>query len=317
MTKVKLGGNFNEVPDAKPAKSGLYTGEIVSVEQKNSKNDEDMVEIRWNLVGDENGKKLPKKDQPDPVWSWHPTDPESSWARRMKELLRALGVKLTGSIDIKEGSKALLQIKEGTDDSGNARANVAKIIKLGSNGAEAAEDEDEEEDDEAGATVDLDEMDRDQMKVLAKEYGVRVLKKDDDDALRAKIQAAMPEDDEEEEDEEEDDEEEEDAVDLDTLNRAELKAFKNENAPDVKILKSDSDDDIRGKIAEAMGAESEDDEEEDDEEEGGDNYDELDFKTLSSEAKDRDIEIPTKGTAAKKKATLIARLRKDDAEEPV
>lgn len=327
--KVKLGGNFNEVPDSAPAPIGLYTGKVAAVDERPSNAGEPMIEVRWELVADAKGKglkdpKTGKKAAYDPVFTYHPLDPDASWARRMKELLTALGVKLTGTVDIKNGSKALLRLKDGEDQDGNYRPNVSKIMKLG---AAPADDEDEDEDEteeaedeeaegeEEEETVDLDSLSRAEMKQFIKdnELGIRVLTKDDDDTLREKIKAALPEEEEEEEEEEEseeEEEEEEDTVDLSELDRNELKAFIKENNLEVKVLKKDSDDDVRSKIAEAL-PDGDDEEEEEESDEDGDNYDELSPDQLKQECKDR--ELSDKG----KKSALIARLRKDDAEEPV
>lgn len=322
--KVKLGGNFNEVPDSKPAPVGLYTGKIAAVDERDSNNGEPMIEVRWDLVGDAKGKglkdpKSAKKAAYDPVFTYHPLDPDASWARRMKELLNALGVKLTGTVDIKTGAKALLRLKEDTGQDGEYRPNVAKIMKLGadtgSDEEEPEEEEEESEEEEEEEGVDLDELSRKELLAINKdqELGLKT-RSMDDDALREAIREALSDETEEEEEEpeeeEEEEEEEEDTVDLSELSRAELKKFKTENNLDVKVTTKMSDDDIREAISEALGG-GDDAEEEEEEEEGGDNYDELDPDTLKQECKDR--ELPTTG----KKSALIARLRKDDQEEPV
>jgi hypothetical protein len=271
-----------------------------------------MVEVRWKLVKDANGKPLKdpktgKKAQYDPIFTYAPLDPESSWARRMKELLTAIGVKLTGTVDIKTGTEALLRLKEDKDQDGNYRPNVAKILKLGSVNSD---EEDEEEEDES--EVDLSELNRTHLKKFIKdnELDVTVKKSMSDDDLRAAIAEAIGGSDDEEEDEEEEEDGEEE-VDLSELDRSELKAFIKENKLDVKVLKNDSDDDLRAKIAEAMGGDEEEEGEEEEEEDGGDNYDELTPDQLRQECRDR--ELDDKG----QKKTLIARLRKDDQEEPV
>lgn len=325
--KVKLGGNFNEVPDSKPAPVGLYTGKIAAVDERDSNNGEPMIEVRWDLVGDAKGKGLKdpksgKKAAYDPVFTYHPLDPDASWARRMKELLNALGVKLTGTVDIKTGAKALLRLKEDTGQDGEYRPNVAKIMKLGADTAsdeeeddeveEAEEAEDEADEEEEG--VDLDELSRKELLAINKEQELGLKTRSlDDDALREAIRAALSEDEEEEEEaEEEEEEEDDDTVDLSEYNRSELKKFKKDNDLDIKITTKMSDDDIRAAIAEALGSdEEEEDEEEGDDDEDGDNYDDLEIGALKQECKDR--ELPDTG----KKSALIARLRKDDQEEPV
>lgn len=118
---------------------------------------------------------------------------------------------------------------------------------------------------------------------------------------------------EEEEEEEEEAEEDDDEVDLDELDRKGLKAHIKELGLEVKVLKSDSDDDVREKIKEAQGGEEEPEEEEGDDDEDGDDYDEWSQKELLDEIKERGITFKKgqlKGDKLKKKA--VAALRKDD-----
>lgn len=131
----------------------------------------------------------------------------------------------------------------------------------------------------------------------------------------AKKAAPAPDEDEEE------DEETEDNGALDELSRAELKQLIKDEELDVRVLKSMTDDDLREAITEARPEdedEEEDDEEEEEEEDDeeeeedeGDNYDDLGLAELRQELKDR--ELDSKG----RKPVLIARLRTDDAEDPV
>ena len=78
--------------------------------------------------------------------------------------------------------------------------------------AAESDDEDEEDEDEEEEEVDLDSLDRNELKALIKEQelDVKVLRKDDDDALREKVREALGEDDEDEEDEDEEDDDDED-----------------------------------------------------------------------------------------------------------
>jgi hypothetical protein len=133
-----------------------------------------------------------------------------------------------------------------------------------------------------------------------------------------------PEDEEPEDDEEGDDEE---SVDLDALDRKELKALIKEEELDITVKKSMTDDNLRELIAAAMSdddeEESDDDEDDDDDEEEddtkeesseddeeGDDYDSWAVPALKKELKDREL------TATGPKKALIARLRKDDGDEP-
>lgn len=102
-------------------------------------------------------------------------------------------------------------------------------------------------------------------------------------------------DDEAGEDDAEPDDDDEDGVELDELDRTELKKFIKEQELEIVVKKSMSDDDIRAAIAEAMGA---DDDEPD--------YSSMDLDELKATCKERGL----KTTGSKK--LLIARLEKDD-----
>jgi SAP domain/Protein of unknown function (DUF669) len=141
-------------------------------------------------------------------------------------------------------------------------------------------------------------------------------KSDEDEPEPETPEAEEPEDDEEGEE-----------LDLDALSRSELKKLIKDEELEITVKKSMTDDDIRALIAEAMGGD-EDEEEDDDEEpeeddeqgdeaesegddeEEDDGYDDMSVADLKAELKER--ELPTNGA----KKVLIARLRKDDQEEP-
>jgi len=145
------------------------------------------------------------------------------------------------------------------------------------------QDREEESEEDVSLAEQLEDMDRSALKKLIKdeELEIKVYKSTDDDDLRAAILAELGESEAEEDDEsddeeasaesedevEEDDEgDDEDEVDLDDLDRSELKAFIKENRLEVSIKKKDDDDDIREKIKAAVDAlESEDDGEDEDE----------------------------------------------------
>lgn len=325
---IKVKGDATDVQtDFNHAPVGLCVAKAAEVAQAVSNNTgDDMVSVRWEVTADvKDGKRTKLKDAKGKPTSYASIfyyapidltgDISPGWARRLKELLVAYGLPMKGANLAKiEGKEALLRLREDEDQEGDYRPRIGKILSLKSltDGDDDEEDEPDEEEaeEEEGEEeeVDLDEMDRAEMKAFIKEneLGVRVLSKDDDDALREKIRAAMPED--EEEEEEEEPEEDEDGVDLDELSRKELRAFIKENELDIKVTAKMSDDDIREKINEAQG---EEEEEPDEEEETDDNYDELGLGDLKQECRDR--ELSDKG----KKDTLIARLRKDDLENPV
>jgi SAP domain len=98
---------------------------------------------------------------------------------------------------------------------------------------------------------------------------------------------------------------EEEEVDLDEMDRGELRAFIKEQGLEVKILKSMSDDDIRTAIEAALGEEPEaESAQEGNDEEGYDDWSEDELKD----------ECKTKGLSARgSKATLVKRLVEHDA----
>jgi len=263
---IKYGDVSKVESDFVHAPVGVYVAKVKKIEQKLSKNKEDMVEVIFTLTKDAKGKKLTKAYSD--LYFYAPIDPTASWARRLKDLVTAFGLKAKGgNLGAIEGKEAMVRLREDTDLDGEYRPNIGKVFPLA-----VAKDDDEDEED-----VDT----------------------------------------EEEEDDAEDEEEDED--DLDGLSRAELKALIKEEGLEVKVLKSMSDDDVREAITEARPDDEEEDEEDeededeedDEEEEEDDQYDTLSLADLRAELKERQLD--TKG----KKAILVARLRTDDAEDPV
>lgn len=215
MAKVIKYGDTSgiEASGFKQAPVGVYYAKVVGVDQKRSKtNDEEMVEVVFQITKDADGKKI--KEQYGQLWYYAPLDIESSWARRLKELVVAFSLKARGgNLATIEGKEAMIRLREGTDLSGDYRPNIGKIMK-----AEPDVDEDEEEEDEEAEDGNLDDLSRAELKALIKEQGlevsVRKSMSDDDirDAIREQTEAEEDEDEEEldeEEDEDEEDDEEE------------------------------------------------------------------------------------------------------------
>jgi hypothetical protein len=122
--------------------------------------------------------------------------------------------------------------------------------------------EDEESDDEDDDEVDYSSMKNADLKALCKSRGIKGVDKQNKAGLIALLEAADTGADEvDDEDEEEDDP-------LADLDRAGLKALLKEHGL-ANAKKSESDDDLRARLADVVGGddEDEDDEEEDDEEE--------------------------------------------------
>jgi hypothetical protein len=126
---------------------------------------------------------------------------------------------------------------------------------------EAAEEEPENEPEPEQAEDDLDALDRTNLKKYIKENGldVKVFKNDSDDDIRAKIREATggpveePEEAPEEEPAEEPPADEPD--EFEEMSRDEMKRYivKNGLKDTVKVFKTDSDDDLRAKLREAVG----------------------------------------------------------------
>lgn len=117
----------------------------------------------------------------------------------------------------------------------------------------------------------LEEMTRAELKAYIKsnDLDIKVVKSMDDDDIRDAIQEAMADSEDEEPDEEEEEDDEEAEVDLEDMDRDELKAYIKANNIPIKVKSSMDDEDIRDAINEAMeygeDIEEEEEEEEDDE----------------------------------------------------
>lgn len=205
--KVIKYGNVSAIEtEFQAAPVGLYYAKVESVEQKQSKSDEAMVEVVFRLTKDANGKKL--KANYGQLWYYAPLDPNSSWARRMKELVVAFGLKPKGgNLGVIEGKEAMLRLREDTDLNGDYRPNIGKVMKV----QEPEVDEDEEDEEaEEGSNGELDELSRAELKKIIKDEGleISVKKSMSDDDIREAI-ADLREDEDEEPDDEEEEEEDE------------------------------------------------------------------------------------------------------------
>lgn len=260
MAKVKYDVTNVEDITQNHAPVGVYRAKVADVDgPKPSSSGNLMLEVRFELTHDATGKA---SNGWSPVWYYPLLEHDHPLSQaRWKEFLLAFGLRPKGTLDTDKlvGKGVQLRLKADTDQDGEYRPRVAKVM-------------------------------------------------------------AMPEQDEPEEDEEEESEAEDDDVDLDAMDRAALKAYIKEEGLDVRVLKKMSDADIRAAILEAWPDEEdeeepdeEDEDEEEDEEEPeaeSDGFDEMSVADLKAELKER--ELPTNGA----KKVLIARLRKDDGEEP-
>lgn len=336
-----------DLPDIPHAPVGTYIGKIEAVDARDSKQGNPMLEVRWILTHSADGTKL--KEEYQPIWDYPLLEHESKFVMgRTKAFFEGIGMKLKGSLDTDKmaGKKAQLKLKSDTDQDGEYRPRIGKILPMGAVEESANEPEPEEPEPEGEEeAIDLDELDRDGLKALIKSEKLGTLKdlgitkSTSDDDIRAIIADKLgggeeeePEEEPEEEEEPEAEEEpEEEGIDLDTLDRDGLKALIREEKlgtlKDLGITKATTDDQIRGIIAEALGGGEEgeeaepEDEPEPEEEDGGeesDGYDNMSQSDLVKEFKERELDPePVKGLkGAKLKSKLIELLREDDSSSP-
>jgi hypothetical protein len=273
MAKVKYDLSNVEDLTSDHAPVGVYRAKVASVDgPKPSSSGNQMLEVRFDLTHDATGKALANGNFM-PVWYYPLLEHDHPLSQaRFKEFLLAFGLKAKGTLDTDKlvGQAVQLRLKADTDQDGEYRPRIAKVMALPQQDEpEEAEEEAEEEEGEEEGELDLDGMNRTELKALIKEEGldVRVLKSMSDDDLRKAIVEAWPEEEEEEEDEEEgDEEEEEEAEEEDTT--------------------------------EAATEEDEDD-----------GYDDMTVAELKAELKEREL------TTAGARKILVQRLRKDDGAE--
>ena len=218
MAKVKYDVSNVEDIQMNHAPVGVYRAKVADVDgPKQSSSGNPMLEVRFELTHDATGKA---SNGWAPVWYYPLLEHDHPLSQaRLKEFLLAFGLRPKGTLDTDKlvGKSVQLRLKADTDQDGDYRPRIAKVMALPE--ADEAEAEEEPEEPEAEAEgddddLDLDSMDRTELKALIKDEGldVRVLKKMTDDDIRTAILEAWPEDeDEEEADEEEDDEAEDEA----------------------------------------------------------------------------------------------------------
>lgn len=171
----------------------------------------------------------------------------------------------------------------------------------------------------------LAEMSREELKkfISKEELEVKVYKSDTEVDIRNKIADALgvchdtaadegetedsetegeadAEESEESEESEEAGEAEGDEIDLDELDRSALKKFIAENELSVKVMKSDSDDDIRKKIKEAVEALEEASSESEDAEESSEDAEESSEEDAEESSEESEAADPSPASAKKK-----------------
>lgn len=205
---------MEDVADRTPAPVGIYRAKIVKADPKKSKNGNAMIEVQLNLTHDAGGKKLKSNEFGD-VWTYPISDHDHPFVQaQWKEFLMALGLKTKGVLDTDKivGTSIQVKLKSDTDQDGDYRPRVGKMMALADAKDEAPEDEPEpdepdedEEEDDGEDEIDLSELDRTGLKKLIKdeELEIKVTKKMSDEDIREAIAEAMGGDEDEEEDEEE------------------------------------------------------------------------------------------------------------------
>lgn len=281
MAKVKYNvkGVDSSGGDFEKAKPGMYIAEIAEInDRESSSGNGAMLEVVFKIKSDSKGKKKDIAGIGSQVWHYVLLEHEPS-AFRLREFLEAIGKVQgkkgeVGTLDTDKliGLELQVQLKSDKDQDGEYRPRVGKVLGL----SDAASDEDEDEPDE-----------------------------DDEDETDDEV-----EDDEEQDDDEEEDDDEE-AIDLDELDRAELKKLIKDEELDIRVTKSMSDDDLREKIAEALGSDEDEDEDDEEEEEDDDDdgLDDLDRSALKVLIKEHEL-----GSVKKSETDddLRARLREAD-----
>lgn len=204
----------------------VYKARIDSVTEKVSKSGNDMLEIVYKIThGDFKGRQ---------IWDYVVLAASSGW--KMKQLVKALGLKDAGTLDTKrdlEGKAIQIRTKtEGSEDSEyGIQARIQRVIPA--KGAAAAEEEVEEVEEEVGEEVeegdgeaftweDLLEYDKEDLKSLIEEEELDIKAgRKNVDKLRQEVADELGIEASEEEEEEDEDEE---AVDYSELSIPELKA---------------------------------------------------------------------------------------------
>lgn len=207
----------DDVQDGNPAPVGMYRARVKNVDgPKASSKGNTMLEVVFELTHDAQGKKLTESFMP--LWYYPLFDHESAFVNaRLKEFLFAFGLKPKGALDPEKlvGKSVQVKLKSDTDQDGDYRPRIAKVLGLATaDEPEPDEPDDEAEPDDDEEELDLSAMSRIELKRLIKEeeLDIKVLKSMSDDALRDAIAEAMAvdEDEDEAEPDDEDDEEEDD-----------------------------------------------------------------------------------------------------------
>lgn len=277
MAKVKYDVSDVEDITFKQAPKGTYRAQIVDTTVGEAGSGQPMLTVVLELVRDSKGKKL--KEKYGRIWHRVPLEhweDTAGWTFRLKEFIKALGLKEKGSFDPDklEGKELMVVVRAGKDLDDNYRAEAGKLMPLKSDEDEGEDDEEPDEDEEEDEDEDED---------------------DDDDEDE--------EDEEEEEDDDEDEEDEDEAEDYSEWSRNQM--IKEARSRGITVKKGQDEDEIRALLIEADSEEAEDEDEEEEDEEEVD-YSDWEIDDLKKELKERGLK--TNGS----KKQMVARLEKDD-----
>lgn len=184
MAKVAYDlSGVEDLPDIPQAPIGTYIGKIEAAESRDSSNGNPMIEVRWILTHNADGTKL--KEEFQPIWDYPLLEHEHKFVMaKTKAFFEGIGMKLKGTLDTDKlvGKKAQLKLKSDTDQDGDYRPRIGKIMPLDADAvtdAETAPEEPEPEEPEAEApeeeAVDLDALDRDELKKFIRDEGLGTL----------------------------------------------------------------------------------------------------------------------------------------------
>ena len=293
MAKVKYDvSNVEDMGDFKQAPKGTYRAKIHETTVGESKAGQPMLTIVFELTKDSKGKKL--KEKYGRIWHRVPLEhweDTAGWTFRLKEFIRALGLKEKGSFDPEklEGKEVQLNVRAGKDQDDEYRAEVGKLMPLPSDDADDDDDEDVDEDvEDEDEDEDEDESDED----------------DEDDEDSEDEDDEDEEDEDDDEDEEDEDEEDDESEDYSDWSLNQLK--KEARSRGIKVSKKHEEDDLRELLIESDAEEAEDEDEDADEDDESVDYSEWEVDDLKKELKERGLK--TNGS----KNQMIARLEKDD-----
>jgi hypothetical protein len=306
MPKVRYDVSGVEPDGGDVIPAGVYQAAISDCQYGESKNGNDMFTVELTIKGGPfDGRKL-----------WHYVLPKQA-EFRMREFIDALALPEGGTIDTDAIVGTVVQVRtkvEKSEEYGE-QARIQKLIPA----VEASGDDVEAPYSEWEQSELKDEVEARELTIpgrKTKAAMIAALEADD-----AAAEGGESEDDEEEEDDEDEEESGVTAEEIRVLDRAALKAMiKEDDALDIRVLKSMSDEDLAEAIIDALGLteeaetevdeEEEDDEDDEDEEEDEDDevdYNEWEIADLKAELKERGLKPDGK------KSILVKRLETDDA----